>query len=113
MAARVETKVTVASAATFVSGLALWALGKYVFKGGTVPDVLQSWIYAAAPAAITFLAAYRAPHTHRPDLRPPEVPTLPPGYAPPSAALAPPKEETLIPTVPKIPTSSPIVPPGT
>jgi hypothetical protein len=49
-----------------VSGLALWALGRYVFRGA-VPDVVASWVYAIVPAVITFAAGYAARHTPRAD----------------------------------------------
>jgi hypothetical protein len=75
MAAPVETKVQASTAAAAVSGLALWALGHYVLKGG-VPDVVASWVYVIVPAVITFAAGYFARHTPRP--------------APPAATLAPP-----------------------
>lgn len=61
----VETKVQAATGAAAVSGLALWALGHWVFKTG-VPDVVASWIYVLVPAAITFAAGYLAKHTPRP-----------------------------------------------
>jgi hypothetical protein len=61
---QVETKVKAGTAAAAVSGLALFALGRYVFKGD-VPDVVASWTYAIIPAAITFAAGYRARHTAR------------------------------------------------
>jgi hypothetical protein len=61
----VERKVQASTAAAAVSGLALWALGRYVFKG-TVPDVVVSWTYVIIAAAVTFIAGYRAPHTPRP-----------------------------------------------
>ena len=58
----VETKVKASTAAAAVSGLALWALGRYVFAG-TVPDVVASWVYAIVPGLITFGAGYLAKHT--------------------------------------------------
>ena len=61
---QVETKVKAGTAAAAVSGLALWCLGKYVFKGD-VPDVVASWVYAIIPALITFAAGYAAKHTTR------------------------------------------------
>jgi hypothetical protein len=64
--AQVETKVKAGTAAAAVSGLALWALGRYVFKGA-VPDVVASWTYAIIPALITFAAGYAARHTPRAD----------------------------------------------
>jgi hypothetical protein len=68
--APVETKVKAGSAAAAVSGLAIWALSRYVFKGA-VPDVVASWVDAIVPAALTFAAGYAASHTHRPDLAAP------------------------------------------
>jgi Na+/proline symporter len=62
--ARVEAKVTASSYAAAASGLALFALGRYVFKNG-VPDVVASWVYVAVPALITFTAGYLARHTPR------------------------------------------------
>lgn len=67
MAAPVETKVQASTAAAAVSGIVLWILGRYAFKG-TVPDVVASWVYVLVPAVITFAAGYLARHTPRPDL---------------------------------------------
>ena len=103
MAAPVEKKVQASTAAAAVSGLALFILGRYVFKGD-VPDVVTSWVYAAVPALLTFAAGYLARHTPRPDVPPPAAPsnvtvrpekTLrpPPAQEPPSSVpglLAPP-----------------------
>ena len=61
----VETKVKAGTAAAALSGLVLWCLGRYVFKGD-VPDVVASWVYAIVPAVITFAAGYLANHTPRP-----------------------------------------------
>jgi hypothetical protein len=71
----VETKVKASTAAAAVSGIVLWILGKYVFKG-TVPDVIASWTYVLVPAVITFAAGYIAKHTPRPVPAP--VPAPPP-----------------------------------
>jgi hypothetical protein len=60
----VETKVQASTGAAAVSGLALWALGAYVFKGG-VPDVVVSWVYVLVPSVLTFGAGYLAKHTSR------------------------------------------------
>ena len=65
MNAPIETKVKAGTAAAAVSGLALWALGRYVFRGD-VPDVVASWTYAIIPALLTFAAGYAAKHTPRP-----------------------------------------------
>jgi hypothetical protein len=70
----IETKVKAGSAAAAVSGLLMWALGRYVFKGA-VPDVVASWVYAIVPAALTFAAGYAANHTPRtPAAAQPELP---------------------------------------
>ena len=83
MAAPVETKVQASTAAAAVSGLALYALGHYVFKTG-VPDVVASWIYVLVPGALTFAAGYLAKHTARP------VPPAPLAAVPPEKTLIPP-----------------------
>jgi len=62
--APVETKVKAGTAAAAVSGMILWVLGQYVFKG-SVPDVVTSWVYVLVPAAVTFAAGYIARHTPR------------------------------------------------
>ena len=67
MSAPVETKVQASTAVAAVSGLALWALGRYVFKGA-VPDVAASWVYAIVPGVLTFAAGWLARHTPRPDV---------------------------------------------
>ena len=59
---QVENKVKAGTAAAAVSGLVLYVLGRYVFKGD-VPDVVTSWTYAIIPAVLTFAAGYRARHT--------------------------------------------------
>ena len=86
MAGPIERKVQASTAAAALSGLALWALGRYVFKGG-VPDVVASWTYVLVPSVITFAAGYAARHTNR-------VPPLTPMVMPP---LPPPEEKTLLP----------------
>ena len=82
--APVETKVQASTGAAAVSGLALWALGRYVFKG-TVPDVVVSWIYVIVPGVLAFTAGWYAKHTPRP------------GEPPVTVTAAPPPEKTLIP----------------
>jgi hypothetical protein len=64
LVAVVETKVKASTAAAAVSGLALWALGRYVFKG-SVPDVVASWVYVLVPGLLAWGAGYLAPHTPR------------------------------------------------
>lgn len=85
--AAVETKVQASTAAAAVSGLALWALGHYVFKG-SVPDVVASWTYVIVPALLTFAAGYAARHTSRPVLPPPVLPS--------NVTVTTPAEKTLI-----------------
>ena len=78
----VETKVQASTGAAAVSGLALWTLGHYVFRG-SVPDVVASWVYVLVPAAVTFGAGYLAKHTPRPPAVPPRAEkTLAPPAAP-------------------------------
>ena len=83
----IETKVQASTAVAAVSGLALWALGRYVFKGD-VPDVVASWIYVIVPGVLTFAAGYLAKHTAR--LAAP-LPVLPS-----NVTVTPPPEKTLI-----------------
>ena len=64
MAVPVEKKVQAGTAAALVSGVLVWALGRYVIKGDVPPIVLAA-IYAAVPGVLTFAAAWLAPHTHR------------------------------------------------
>jgi hypothetical protein len=80
MAGPVETKVQASAAAAAASGLALWALGNYVFKAG-VPDVVASWIYVLVPGVITFGAGYLAKHTARPLPSWPAKTLIPPATA--------------------------------
>jgi hypothetical protein len=72
----VETKVKASTAAAALSGMVLWALGRYVFKG-TVPDVVASWVYVIVPALITFAAGYVAKHTPRAAPTAPVAPAAP------------------------------------
>jgi hypothetical protein len=65
VAAAIETKVTASTGAAAVSGLALWALGHWVFKG-SVPGEVVSWTYVLVPAVLTFAAGYLARHSPRP-----------------------------------------------
>lgn len=60
----IETKVKASTAVAALSGLALWALGRYVFKGA-VPDVVASWVYVIVPGVLTFAAGYLAKHTNQ------------------------------------------------
>lgn len=69
--AAVETKVQASTGAAAVSGLALFLLGRYVFKGSGVPDVVASWVYVLVPGVITFAAGYLARHTSVPVIPPP------------------------------------------
>ena len=81
----VETKVKASTAAAALSGLILFTLGRYVFKGD-VPDVVTSWVYAIVPGVLAFGAGYLAKHTARPG-DPPAVAAAPaaPAAQPPAA----------------------------
>jgi hypothetical protein len=81
MAGPIERKVTASSYTAAASGLVLWALGTYVFKGN-VPDVVVSWVYVLVPALATFATGYLTKHTVRVDLLPKNVPAPPPPAAP-------------------------------
>lgn len=80
--AQIEKKVQASTGAAAVSGLVLWLLGTYVFKGD-VPDAAASVVYIGVPAAITFAAGYLTRHTSRPPAPPPRAEkTLIPPAAP-------------------------------
>jgi hypothetical protein len=80
--AQVERKVQASTGAAAVSGLVLWVLGTYVFKG-TVPDAVTTVVYILVPAATAFAAGYLTKHTSRPAAPPPRAPkTLVPPAAP-------------------------------
>jgi hypothetical protein len=74
VAGPVERKVQASTGAAAESGLALWALGHYVFRTG-VPDVVASWIYVIVPGLLTFGAGYLAKHTPRPAAPAPVLPS--------------------------------------
>lgn len=91
----VETKVQASTAAAAVSGLALWALGHYVFKAG-VPDVVASWIYVLVPGVLAFAAGYLAKHTPTAADVPPLLPAIP-SLGLPARGFPPLAEKTLTP----------------
>jgi hypothetical protein len=64
MAAPIERKVQASTGVAAVSGMALFLLGRYVFKGA-VPDVVASWVYVLVPGLLTFAAGYFTKHTPR------------------------------------------------
>jgi len=82
----IERKVTASSYTAAASGLVLWVLGQYVFKGD-VPDVIVSWVYVLVPGLAAFAAGYFTKHTFRIDVKPALLPTLP------EVNTAPPKVE--------------------
>jgi hypothetical protein len=65
----IEKKVKVGAATGAATGLVVWALVSYVpaFRNGVPQPVADLIPFALAWAGHT-VAAYRAPHTHRPDL---------------------------------------------
>jgi hypothetical protein len=84
---KVETKVVAGSLGSGLGGVLatfiLWLLGSFVWDVGTrgtdatkaveaVPAPVAALIVVVIPAAVTALAAWVAPHTHRPDLEPPK-----------------------------------------
>jgi hypothetical protein len=101
-----ERKVQAGTAAAAVSGVVLWVLGRYVFRGA-VPDVFASWIYAIVPGLVTFAAGYLAKHTPRP-----AVPRALAPYEAPSSRV--PVAEPAVPEPEQSPAAvkEPGVPPG-
>lgn len=72
--AGVETKVAVGSTTTIVAGYIAWLLITYVpGLNTTFPPELQGQLPVVVAFVLASVAAYRAPHTHRPDL----VPSVP------------------------------------
>ena len=65
----IETKVKVGTGAGFAVGAVTWALVAYVpaFHSGLPEPVADALPFVLAWVGHT-VAAYRAPHTHRPDL---------------------------------------------
>jgi hypothetical protein len=67
----VETKVKVASIATYLGSLALLAVLNGVTDTNLIsglPDVAEVLLAPVIPAAISLVAGYAARHTPRPDL---------------------------------------------
>ena len=81
MAGPVEAKVQASTGAAAASGLILWVLGAYVFKGA-VPDVIVSWVYVLVPGMLAFGAGYFARHSPRPPLTPAEKTLVKPPVPP-------------------------------
>jgi hypothetical protein len=80
MAPRVETKVTASSLAAALSGVVLWVLQTYVFKGNNVPAGAVTLVDVGIPAVCAWMAGYLAPHTPRP-----AAPAAPPAAPAPTA----------------------------
>lgn len=72
----VESKVKASTAAAALSGLVLFALGRYVFKGSGVPDVVTSWVYVLVPGVLAFAAGWLARHTTVPAAPAPVPPVI-------------------------------------
>lgn len=72
MTTPVEVKVKAGAAVGGVTGAVVWALVAYVpaFHDG-VPEPLVAVLPFALAWVGHVIAAYTAPHTHRPDLTPP------------------------------------------
>ena len=68
MSGPIEVKVSAAAIASALTGLGLWALQVYVFRG-EVPLPVLAAVQTVIPALVTFFAGYLAPHTPRPSLR--------------------------------------------
>lgn len=71
--AQIETKVTAATAMTFVVGVAVAVLNAIAADSsllGPLPSWLQAPVLALVPSALAFLAGYQAKHTPRETARP-------------------------------------------
>ena len=67
----IETKVGAGSSTLLVSGYLAWALFNFVpWLETNMPGELKSQLPILIAWALATLAAYYAPHTHRPDLTP-------------------------------------------
>ncbi len=76
--AGVETKVAVSSGTTIVAGYIAWVLVTFVpGLNSTFPPDLQGQLPVVVAFVLASVAAYFAPHTHRPDLVPVAPKTIP------------------------------------
>jgi len=67
----IETKAAAGPTTALIAGYISWAVIEFVpGVKNNVPADLQSQLPVVIGAALGWLAAYRAPHTHRPDLPP-------------------------------------------
>jgi len=67
----IETKVGAGSSTLLVSGYLAWALFNFVpWLETNMPGELKTQLPILIAWALSTLAAYYAPHTHRPDLTP-------------------------------------------
>jgi hypothetical protein len=78
----IETKVKAATAATYLGVAALLAVFGVISDNplliSGLPDWVEALIIPLVPTLITFLSAYNANHTYRPDLTPPRPHVVPP-----------------------------------
>lgn len=74
MTLKPETKVTAGAATAAVSGAVSYVLAAYVFRGSVPPDV-QALVPVMVSVVLGAVAAWLAPHTHRPV---PPAPPVPP-----------------------------------
>jgi hypothetical protein len=88
----IETKTGVGSFVTILAGYAAWAVVYYIpGVKNNLPSDLQSQLPFVLAWLLATIAAWFAPHTHRPDLYLPQLP--PPTPAP----VQPPVEEVPLP----------------
>jgi len=67
----IETKVGAGSSTLLISGYLAWALFNFVpWLEQNMPSELKTQLPILIAWALSTLAAYYAPHTHRPDLTP-------------------------------------------
>lgn len=68
MSGPLELKVSAASVGAVLSGLVVWALQTYAFRGD-VPLPVDAAVQVLIPAAVALGAGWLAKHTPRPDLQ--------------------------------------------
>lgn len=75
-----EAKVTLSTLVTFLASLGGALLNALVSDStllGSLPSWCQFLVIAGSPTILTFISGYVTPHTHRPDLTPPQHTSTP------------------------------------
>jgi len=104
----VHRKVQSATAAAAVSGVVVWALGRFVLHG-SLDAAETAGVYAAVPAVLTFAAGWLTPAVRAPKRPKPRQPAGPPASNPPLTRLPPAASESIAqpPASPTTPGSAP------